>query len=97
MDHLIDQLREHYVRYAIAGYLFVGLLLTRVILRAPSHRMRIRDYLIGSVAMPILFVALLTCVVSEDLMRKILIALDFDPPENMRAGPRPVDLESRDS
>ena len=86
----------NYVRYAIAAYLVVGILLTRTVLRAPSLRMRFRDYVLGSIVMPVLFVALLTCVVSEDLMKRILIALDFDPPENMRAGPRPVDLESGD-
>ena len=80
MDYALD---------ALAAYLVGGLILTRYVLKAPSHRMRLRDYALGGLVMPVLFVVLLGLILIEDLWKKLLLALDFDPPEEMRAGPKP--------
>jgi len=77
----------NYVYYAILAYLVVGLILTRKVLRIPRRRMRFWDVAMGAVVMPVLSFALFVCVLSEDLWKRILILLDFDPPEEMRAGP----------
>ena len=77
----------YYLYAAIFTYLVVGLILTRSVLRAPSRRMRCWDVARGAVVMPVLSVVLFLCILFEDLWRRLLIALDFDPPENMHAGP----------
>jgi len=79
----------NYTLIAIGAYLVVGIMLTRVILRIPRRRLRFRDMVIGAVAMPVLFLALLFLTFLEDAWKRLLIVLDFTPPEEMRAGPKP--------
>ncbi len=62
-------------------------MLTRTILRMPSRRPSFWDMVVGAFTMPVLFVCLLACVLFEDLWKRLLIALDYNPPEEMRAGP----------
>ena len=77
-----------YILYGIlAAYLIAGLILTRTVLR-PNRRLRYYEVALGAVFMPILFIFLLLCIFFEDLWKRLLIALDFDPPEEMRAGPK---------
>ncbi len=72
----------------VVGYLVIGLILTRNVLRAPSKRMRFWDFGLGAVVMPVLFVFLLLCILFQDLWKRLLLALDFKPPEDMHAGPQ---------
>lgn len=72
---------------AAAVYLLLGLILTRVVLKGTTYRLRFRDVVVGSVAMPILFVLLMVFEISDETWRRILILLAFDPPEIMRAKP----------
>ncbi len=39
--------------------------------------------------MPVLLVLALLMMLFEKLWARLLVLLDFDPPENMRAGPAP--------
>lgn len=81
---------------AILVYLLVGLFLTQNVLRAPTLKMRLRDMAIGAVVMPVLFVALLLFAFFEDMWRRLMIVLDLDPPEEMRAGPKePAEADSK--
>lgn len=78
-----------YLLLAIGAYLVAGLVLTFMILPGPNkRRLRFRDVIIGSIAMPVLFVLLIVFDISEEAWARILIMLDFDPPEIMRAGPK---------
>lgn len=79
----------NYLYIGIAVYYVLGFILTRVILKGTSIRMGFRDFLVAPLAMPVLFVALMVCDISEEAWAKILVMLDFDPPEKMRA--RPID------
>jgi len=63
--------------------------MTRNILAIPRRRMRFWDLALGAVVMPVLSVFLFLCVLTEDLWKRLLIALDYNPPEEMRAGPKP--------
>jgi len=72
---------------AAAIYLVIGLFLSRNVLRAKSHRRSLWDVVVGAATMPVLFVILLACILFEDLWKRLLIALDYEPPEEMRAGP----------
>lgn len=71
----------------IAAYLITGLFLARSVLRVPRKRMRLRDLALGAVVMPVLSTFLFLCIVFEAWWKRLLIALDYDPPEEMRAGP----------
>lgn len=79
----------------IATYLVLGVVLTRVVFRAPSLKMRLRDYTLGALFMPILFVALLLFMLFEELWARLLIVLDYNPPEEMRAGPKEPDSDGK--
>ncbi len=73
---------------ALAFYLVIGLILSRTVLRAKSRgRRSFWDVVVGAAIMPVLFVILLACILFEDLWKRLLIALDYEPPEEMRAGP----------
>lgn len=77
----------------LAVYLITGIVLTRSVLR-PNRRLRLREVALGALFMTVLFVFLLLCILFEDLWKRLLIALDFNPPEEMRAGPKtPADGE----
>ena len=78
----------NYFYIGIAVYLVAGLVLTRSILKNTSMRMRFRDAVLGAVATPILFTAMLAFELFEDLWARLLVMLDYDPPEEMRAGPK---------
>ncbi len=79
---------KYYFLIAAAAYLLVGVILARTVFKAPSMRLRFRDHLLGAVCMPVLFVALLVFSLIEDLWARLLIVLDYEPPEEMRAGPK---------
>ena len=86
-----------YVWAGLAAYLVIGLILTYSILPGPNKRpLRFRDIVLGSLFMPILFVILIVFDISEEMWAKILIVLDFDPPEIMRAKPRKEDRSKGD-
>ncbi len=76
-----------YVLSAIATYLALGLFLTRYV-TAPKMRMRFSDLVLGGLFMPIIMTGLLLFMLYEAAWKRILIALAFDPPEEMRAGPK---------
>jgi hypothetical protein len=44
---------------------------------------------LGAVVMPVLALILFLCTLFEGLWKRLLIALDYNPPEEMRAGPKP--------
>lgn len=76
------------ILWGAAGiYLVLGLILTRVILRGTTYRLKFRDAVVGSFVMPVLFLLLMFFEVSDETWRRILIMLAFDPPEIMRAKP----------
>ena len=77
----------NYTLFGILAYLVLGVVLTRSVLRIPRRRLRLRDMALGALFMPVLFVILLLSIFFEDLWKRLLIALDFNPPEEMRAGP----------
>ena len=76
-----------YVLSAIAAYLALGLFLTRYV-TAPKLRMRFGDAVLGACFMPIIMIGLLLFMLYEKMWKRILIALAFDPPEEMRASPK---------
>jgi ABC-type uncharacterized transport system permease subunit len=80
----------HVIWGLVGAYLVTGLMLTRNVLRRPKSRnkMRLHDWAIGSVVMPAMFVFLMLCVFFEKMWARLLIVLDFNPPEEMRAGPK---------
>ncbi len=82
-----------YVYSALGVYLLIGLILTNSVLRAPSRRMRYYDFALGAVVMPVLFVALMVMEAGHKLWKRLLIALDYNPPEEMRAGPKEFELD----
>tara|TARA_R110000868_G_scaffold49259_2_gene158871 strand:+ start:945 stop:1226 length:282 start_codon:yes stop_codon:yes gene_type:complete len=72
----------------IAAYLALGAFLTHLILMEMHRpRRRIRDFALGAVLAPILLVVLLLLLLFEKLWARLVIILDLEPPENMRAGP----------
>lgn len=77
----------NYLYIGIGVYYVLGFILTRVILKGTTIRMGFRDFLVAPLAMPVLFVVLMAFDVSEEAWAKILVILDFDPPERMRAKP----------
>ena len=85
-----------YTLSGIAAYLVLGAILTYSVFREMRRpRRRFRDFALGSVLMPILLVLLLLFILFEKLWARLLIVLDFDPPEDMRAGPaEPASKES---
>lgn len=77
-----------YFLFALSAYLVLGLYLTRSILKtAPTIKLRFKDYAIGAFLMPLVLLLALLLTLFEKAWARLLIALDFDPPENMRAGP----------
>lgn len=76
-----------YVYIGIAVYYVLGFILTRVILKGTTIRMSFRDFVVAPFAMPVLFVVLMVFDISEEAWARILVMLDFDPPEQMRAKP----------
>ena len=72
----------------LAAYLVFGAILTHGMISS-MHRRRgnVRDWLLGTAAMPILFVAGLLCIAFEKLWARLMKVLDLEPPEEMRAGP----------
>jgi hypothetical protein len=76
-----------YLYIGIAIYYVLGFILTRVILKGTTIRMGFRDFLFAPLAMPVLFVVLMVFDISEEAWAKMLVMLDFDPPEQMRAKP----------
>lgn len=77
----------NYLYIGIGIYYVLGFILTRVILKGTTIRMGFRDFLVAPLAMPVLFVVLMVFDVSEEAWAKILVILDFEPPERMRAKP----------
>ncbi len=76
-----------YVVFSIVGaYLVLGLCLTRYA-TAPNMRMKFRDVILGAAFMPVLLAFMLLCIFFEKAWKRLLVALAFDPPEEMRAGP----------
>ena len=85
-----------YVYIGIAVYLAFGAFLTSSML-ASMHRRRhpVHDWLFGSVCMPVLFVVGLVFLACEKLWARLLPLLDFEKPEDLRAGPiEPVERKS---
>ncbi len=77
-----------YLGSAILVYLLIGVVLTRsVSTRGPTLRISFRDVVVGAVLMPVVFLLALVCIAFEELWARLLIALDYEPPEEMRAGP----------
>jgi hypothetical protein len=77
-----------YVLYGALAYLVIGAGLTRLIFSGPgTPRGTFKDFVIGSLIIPVVSVALLIFILFEKLWARLLIALDYEPPENMRAGP----------
>ncbi|MHB1206237.1 MAG: hypothetical protein ACYCZX_11755 [Rhodospirillaceae bacterium] len=86
-----------YLIIGVSAYLAAGLVLTYMILPGPMKRaLRFRDVIVGPIAMPVLFVLLIVFDISEEAWARILIMLDFDPPEVMRARPKPTSHDSND-
>lgn len=80
-----------YVLYGLAGaYLLWGMVLTYT-LRSGLHRRGgfMRDWLLGPLVLPVLFLIGLAFMAWEKLWARLMIVLDLDPPEEMRAGPAP--------
>ena len=78
-----------YVLYGLAAaYLIFGAVLTHSVI-AGMHRRRgsIRDWVLGSVSMPVLFVLGLLLIAFEKAWARLMKILDLEPPEEMRAGP----------
>lgn len=76
-----------YALATLAAYLTLGVILARTVFKAPSMRLRVRDIALSAMVMPVLFVILLLCILFEELWKRLLVALDYNPPEEMRAGP----------
>ena len=78
----------NYLLCGLLAYLVLGVVLSYAILPGPmKRRLRFRDVVLGAFFMPVLFLLLIFFDISEDMWARILIVLDFDPPEKMRAGP----------
>lgn len=76
-----------YVLSVLAAYLLLGFFLTRYV-TAPKMGMKFSDAVLGSFFMPVIMTGLLGFMLYESAWKRILIALAFDPPEEMRAGPK---------
>lgn len=76
-----------YALSAVAAYLVFGFFLTRYV-TAPKMGMKFSDAVLGAFFMPVIMAGLLACIAYEAAWKRILIALAFDPPEEMRAGPK---------
>ncbi len=78
----------NYTLIGIAVYLVFGAVLTHSMISG-MHRRRgkVRDWVLGAVAMPVLFVVGLLCMAFEKLWARLMKVLDLEPPEEMRAGP----------
>ncbi|MBY0510784.1 MAG: hypothetical protein K2P94_11635 [Rhodospirillaceae bacterium] len=85
----------NYVLIAAGAYLVVGVVLTYNVLKIPRRRLRFWDVAVGAVIMPVLSAVLFLCVLFEPLWKRLLIALDYNPPEEMRAGPKPASEDSK--
>ena len=70
----------------LAGYLIIGLILARNVLRVPRKRQRLRDLALGAVVMPVLFVALLVAELFNKAWRRLMLMLNLKPPEEMQPG-----------
>lgn len=79
-----------YILYGLAAaYLIFGAVLTHsVIAGMHNRRGKIRDWLLGIVFMPIVFVFGLICIGLEKLWARLLIVLDLERAEELRAGPK---------
>jgi hypothetical protein len=80
----------YYVLSAVAAYLLIGVILTYNVLALPRRKPRFRDIALGAAVMPVLSSVLFLCVLFEPLWKRLLVMLDFNPPEEMRAGPKPA-------
>lgn len=78
----------NYTLIGLAAYLIFGAILTHSVISS-MHRRRgkLRDWAIGAVTMPVLFVVGLACMAFEKLWARLMKVLDLKPPEEMRAGP----------
>jgi hypothetical protein len=78
----------NYWYYVIAAYLAFGLYLTHGVMSGMKRpRRRIRDWALGGISMPVLFVVGLVFIACDKLWARILPLLDFEKPEELRAGP----------
>jgi hypothetical protein len=78
-----------YVLYGLgAAYLIFGAILTHSMLAA-MHRRRhpLRDWVLGTIGMPVLFFIGVIFMACEKLWARLLPLLAFEKPEVMRAGP----------
>lgn len=78
-----------YLLYGLAAaYLIFGAVLTHSVI-AGMHRRRgnLRDWVLGTVSMPVLFVLGLLLIAFEKAWARLMKVLDLEPPEEMRAGP----------
>ena len=74
--------------YVAAAYLAFGLYLTHGVFSGMHRpRRRLRDWALGAVSMPVLFIVGLIFMACEKIWARILPLLDFEKPEEMRAGP----------
>jgi len=72
----------------LALYLVIGLVLTHSLkVGAPLLRLRLRDYLLGAFAMPMLTLALYLFMLMQKLWYRLLLALDYEPEEREREAP----------
>lgn len=79
----------YYALAAISVYLLIGIVMTYNVLARPRHRPEFMDVALGAVVMPMLALILFLAVLFEKLWKRLLIALDYNPQEEMRAGPKP--------
>jgi len=86
-----DFLRLDYVLYGLAAaYLLFGAVLTHSVLSGMHRRPRqVRDWLLGPVSLPVLFVIALLMAAFEKAWARLMKMLDLEPPEEMRPGPPP--------
>ena len=79
-----------YFLYGLAtAYLIFGAVLTHSVISG-MHRRRgkFRDWVLGTAFMPIVFLIGLICIAFEKMWARLLIVLDLERPEEMRAGPK---------
>ncbi len=88
----------NYVLFAIAAYLALGAFLTHSMLAGMQGRRRLlRDWALGSAFLPIVFLVGLLFILFEKLWARLLVFLDLDPAEEMRAGPVDPTRQKSDS
>ncbi len=85
----------YYVLAAVAAYLLIGIILTYNVLAIPRRKPRKVDLALGAVIMPVLTIILILCEVFEDVWKRLCILLDFNPPEEMRASPKPQSADGK--